>query len=241
MKNQSPITAALTAVSLAAALITPAPAAEKKTKPGDWTPTLAPVDEPLTNIGRNACFILEPGYQLLLTGKDGRKQTELTITVLDDTQEIAGVPTRVVEERETADGKLVEVSRNFFALGVKTANLYYFGEDVDIYKGEKVVHEGAWHAGEGGAKHGILLPGALKVGDRYYQEQAPGVAMDRAENVSTNQTAKTPAGSFEHCLKTKETTPLESGTGYKCYAPGVGLVQDGNLQLTRHGFVKSGR
>ena len=235
---QAPVVATLAAVSVAAALVLPTLAAERKTQPGGWTPTLAPVDEPLTNIGRHACFILEPGYQLLLTGKNGGKQTELTITVLSETREIAGVPTRVVEERETAGGKLAEVSRNFFALGTKTSNLYYFGEDVDVYKGNKVIHEGAWHAGEGGAKHGILLPGALKLGDRYYQEQAPGVAMDRAENISTDQTVKTPAGEFEHCLKTKETTPLESGTGYKFFAPGVGLVQDGNLKLVKQSRVK---
>jgi hypothetical protein len=210
-------------------------------KPDAWTPTLAPVDEPFTNIGRNAYFILEPGRQLVYAGKEGGKPTELTITVLDETREIDGVVTRVVEEREVAGGKLAEVSRNFFALGTKTSNLYYFGEDVDIYKGDKVVHEGAWHAGEGGAKHGILIPGAIKIGERYYQEQAPGVAMDRAENVSTTQTVKTPAGVFEHCLKTKETTPLERGTEYKWYAPGVGLVQDGDLKLVKQGFVKPGR
>lgn len=48
----------------------------------------------------------------------------------------------------------------------------------------------------------------------------------------------TPAGTFARCLKTKETTPLESGSEYKFYAPGVGLVQDGGLKLASHGFVR---
>ena len=146
----------------------------------------------------------------------------------------------MVEERETADGKLVEVSRNFYAIGVNTSNAYYFGEDVDIYGANgKVTHEGAWREGHGGAKHGVMLPGAIKIGDRYYQEKAPGVAQDRAENVSTNQTFKTPGGTFKHCLKVRETTPLEPGNvEYKLYAPNLGLVQDGDLKLVRHGFVQ---
>jgi hypothetical protein len=203
-----------------------------------WTETLTCSDESFTNAGRNAFFVLEPGYQLVLAGKEDGKQTEVTITVLDDTQNIGGVLTRVVEERETAGGKLAEVSRNFFTLGARTKNLYYFGEDVDVYKGNKVIHEGAWRAGASGAKHGVLLPGAIKIGDRYYQERAPGVAMDRAENIATNATVKTPAGTFKSCLKVKETTPLESGVEYKLYAPGIGLVQDGSLKLVKHGFVK---
>lgn len=203
-----------------------------------WTETLICPDETFTNVGRNAYFILEPGYQLVLTGKEDGKQTELVITVLDETQDIAGVSTRVVEERETAGGKVAEVSRNFFAVGADSKNVYYFGEDVDVYKGGKVVHEGAWREGKDGAKHGVLMPGTIKIGDRYYQERAPKVAMDRAENVSINETVKTPAGEFKNCLKTKETTPLESGTEYKLYAPGVGLVQEGKLKLVKHGFVK---
>ena len=73
------------------------------------------------------------------------------------------------------------------------------------------------------------------MGDRYYQEQAPGIAMDRAENVSTNLTFQTLAGTCKHCLKTLETTPLESGAEYKLCAPDVGLVEDGGLQLARPG------
>lgn len=204
----------------------------------EWTETLAVTDEALTNTGRNAFFILEPGYQLLLEGKEDGKNTTLTITVLNETKTVGHVETRVVEEREVADGKLVEVSRNYFAVGMTTKNVYYFGEDVDVYKGEKVVHEGAWLAGVAGAQHGIAMPGANKVGERYYQERAPKVAMDRAETVSLNETVKVPAGKFEHCLKVKETTPLEPGTEYKLYVPDLGLVKEGGLLLVKHGFLR---
>lgn len=61
---------------------------------------------------------------------------------------------------------------------------------------------------------------------------AADLAMDRAEVVSLTERLTTPAGTFEKCLETRETMPLEPGdTEYKLYAPGVGLVQDGPLVL----------
>jgi hypothetical protein len=62
--------------------------------------------------------------------------------------------------------------------------------------------------------------------------------MDRAEILSTKEILQTPAGKFENCLKTKETTPLEpKSKEYKIYAPGVGLIKDGDLVLTGYGFI----
>src|SRR5262245_49746854 len=63
--------------------------------------------ESFVSAGRNDYFILEPGYQHTYKGED----EELTITVLEETKLVDGVETRVVEERESADGKVVEVSR----------------------------------------------------------------------------------------------------------------------------------
>ena len=55
--------------------------------------------------------------------------------------------------------------------------------------------EDAWTA-EGENKAGVAMPGLALLGARYYQEIAPGVAMDRAEIVSTSETKQTPAGNF---------------------------------------------
>lgn len=189
--------------------------------------------------GANPYIILEPGFTLVLEGKDEGGEVNLTITVLDDIKKVDGVETRVVEERETAGGNLKEVSRNYFAISKKTNSVYYFGEDVDIYKDGKVVdHGGAWLSGEKGARFGLMMPGTPLLGARYYQEVAPGVAMDRAEIVSLDETLDTPAGKLEHCLKTRETTPLEKGTEHKVYAPGIGLANDGPLKLVKHGKGK---
>jgi hypothetical protein len=176
---------------------------------------------------------LKPGLQLVLEGTEGDELVRVVITVLNETMMVDGVRTRVVEERETIDGQLVEVSRNYFAVCNRTDSVFYFGEDVDIYEnGVIVTHEGAWRSGIDGARAGIIMPGEPLNGARYYQEIAPGVALDRAEIISTNRTVLTPAGEFENCVKTEETTPLEpKATDYKFYAPGIGLVVDGVLKL----------
>jgi hypothetical protein len=187
--------------------------------------------------GKNSYFILEPGYQVILEGEeeDGEK-IQLTMSVLDETKIVDGVETRVVEERETEGGNLVEVSRNYFAICKPTNDAFYFGEDVDIYEdGEIVSHEGAWLAGQNDAKAGMIMPGKVEVGIKYYQEIAPGVAEDRAEIVSVNEVLDTPAGNFQNVLKTEETNPLEpSEKEYKFYAPGIGLIQEESLKLINY-------
>jgi hypothetical protein len=183
----------------------------------------------LATEGESAYFVLKPGFQATFRGGGGR----LVITVLDKIETVGGVATRVVEEREWKGAELVEVSRNYFALDPKTGDVYYFGEDVDAYKKGKVAnHDGSWRHGTSGATFGLLMPGTPVVGMKFYQEQAKGVALDRAEIVSVTDTLTTPAGAFERCVKTRETTPLEKfAREYKVYAPGVGLVQDGDMVL----------
>ena len=198
-----------------------------------WTTDFSIEKQDLASTGRNPYFILEPGYYLVLKGGN----VELIITVLNETKMVDGVETRVVEERETKGGKLREISRNYFAISKRTNDVFYFGEDVDIYKDSKVVsHSGAWLSGVKGARFGLMIPGQPSLNARYYQEVAPGVAMDRVEIVSLSETVKTPAGEFTNCLKLKETTPLEPGvTDYKYYTPGIGMVQDGLLRLATFG------
>jgi len=189
--------------------------------------------------GRNPYFVLEPGYQLVLAGEEHGAQVELVITVLDETREVDGVQTRVVEERESEDGELIEISRNFFAISEKTSDVFYFGEEVDVYEdGELASHAGAWLAGSEGATFGLMMPATPLLGARYYQEVAPGVAMDRAEIEADDDTLETAAGTFHYCLRVLETTPLEpTAREHKRHARGIGLIQDARLTLVRHGNI----
>ena len=178
--------------------------------------------------GSNAYFVLEPGTVATFRDED----EELVITVLDETRVVDGVTTRVVEEREGRPGEPAEISRNFMAIDRNTGDVYYFGEDVDVFEhGQLSGHPGAWESGRDGARFGLLMPGTPTVGDRFCQEIAPGVAMDRAEVVSVDQRVATPMGVFEHCVVVRETNPLEKGADEKWYAPGVGLVRDGEMVL----------
>ncbi len=189
--------------------------------------------------GRNTYFILEPGYQLTLRGIEKNDTSLLIVTVLNETKRIGSVETRVVEEYESLNGKVKEVSRNYLAFCKQTGSIFYFGESVDNYKDGKISnHSGGWIA-EGKNHPGIFLPGMPLLGARYYQEIAPGVAMDRAEIISITEHKDTPAGSFSHVLKTEETTPLEPGDKeFKLYAPGIGLIKDENMLLISYGFKK---
>lgn len=192
--------------------------------------------------GTNPYFILRPGYQLVFEGEDDGKLLHLVVTVLHETETISvpglgRVRTRVVEERESANGALVEVSKNFFAICKRTNDVVYFGEEVDIFHEDgSVTHEGAWRAGENGARPGIMMPGTFLLGSRYFQEIAPGVALDRAEHVEMGLEVMTEAGAFERCARVIETTPLEAGSeSEKVYCPGVGLVQDNEAELVYFG------
>ena len=198
--------------------------------------------------GSNPFFHLTPGRQAYFSNQrcvsagECDELEEVWITVTDRKRLVQltedGVTrdiwTRVVQEFETADGEVAEVSRNFFAICQPTRDIYYFGEQVDNYEDGRIVnHDGAWLAGRQGAEPGIIMPdAAFLLGSRYFQERAPGVALDRAEHVAVDVEIDVPAGFFEDCVQVKETTPLEPGSvSTKVYCPGKGLVLDEELEL----------
>jgi hypothetical protein len=201
-----------------------------------WMTTFDLENCDFVSIGENSYFVLEPGYQVILGGQEDGEELQLVMTVLNDTKVVNGIETRVVEEKETEGGNIVEVSRNYFAMCKPTNNAIYFGEDVDMYEDGKIVsHEGAWLAGQNGSKAGMIMPEKVEVGLKYYQEIAPGVAEDRAVIISVNDTLDTPAGTFKQVLKTEETNPLKPGEKEnKFYAPGIGLIQDEAIKLVNY-------
>jgi hypothetical protein len=196
--------------------------------------------------GKNPYFRLRPGRLVLEAEEDG-EVARVEITVLREFERLfvpglGWVRTRVVEERETVDDELVEVSRNFFAMCEETDDLVYFGEDVDIYHEDgTITHDGAWRAGQpdgnGLAQPGILMPGRFLLGSRYYQELADGIALDRAEHTEMGLVVTTKAGRFRDCVRIVETTPLEPGhESIKVYCRGIGLVLDNEAQLVEYDF-----
>lgn len=192
-----------------------------------------------TTVGSNPYLPLWPGYSLVLEGEEEDDEGDMVeisavLTVTTETEMVDGVLTRVFEERESEDGELVEISRNFFALCRETGDVWYFGEDVlDFEDGEIVGMEGEWRAGVDGARAGIVMPGNPLVGARYFEEIAPGVALDRGEVVSVDEEVTVPAGTFTGVLEIADSTALEpeAETEQKLYAPGVGQIVDEELEL----------
>lgn len=200
-----------------------------------WQEEFGIEDCTLVTTGKNPYFILDPGFTLVLEGATEK----VIITVLDKTMQVDGVETRLIEEREWRNGDLIEISINMFAMCEETQDVFYFGEFVDMYsEGQLTSHQGAWIAGDNDARAGMIMPGDPEPGMRYYQEIAPGVAMDRAEIISLDYELTTPAGTFMDCLETVEGTALNlAEREVKIYAPGIGLIQDANIFLTEYGYL----
>jgi len=191
---------------------------------------------------QNPYFSLNPGDRSTFEGEEDGEAVRLEITVEDETRKFTlvtpegatkSVQARLVIEKEWHDGEVAEISRNWFSRCRQTNDVFYFGESVDLFEnGQVVSHEGSWEAGVNGAQPGIIIPARFLLGSRYFQEQAPGVALDRAEHVDMGFAVKAAGKTFRHCVEVSETSALSRGESTKVYCPGVGLVMDDELTLT---------
>lgn len=192
---------------------------------------------PFSLDGANEFFPLDVGNESVLEGieiDDEGEEVEVRIesTVLDETEMVAGVETRVVEEIAFEDGELIEVARDFYAV-LPDSTVCYFGEDVDNYEDGMVVNnDGSWRAGENGNKPGIIMPGDPQVGQVYLQESAPPIALDQAENIALGEEIDVPFGVFNDTLTVLDCNPLENGKlDQKVYVSGIGTALDETAEL----------
>jgi len=209
----------------------------EEAKDDGWNDSFPVESLTLVSTGQNRYWSLKPGRYVVLGNIEPAGAEFVVISVLDETEIIDKIETRVIEEREYKDGRLVEVSRNFFAMAKETKDVFYFGEDVDDYENGKISgHSGQWRAGKDDARAGLYMPGNPAKGMQYYMEFHPGIAMDRAEIFDTNATVETPAGIFRRSLIVTESSPLEPGDeSYKRYAPDIGMIFDDGLELYKRG------
>lgn len=167
-------------------------------------------------------------------------ETRLESRILDRTEMLLGVTLVVLEEKAYQDGELVERALDYFAQH-DDGTVYYFGELVDNYENGRLKdHHGQWLAGEGDNAPGVLMPATPVIGVTYRNEHAPGIAEDEATVLSLGERVVTPAGAWDGCMKTRDSTPLEPGIEeFKYYCPGIGLVReesaDGVSELTSYG------
>jgi hypothetical protein len=179
----------------------------------------------------NLYFPLVVGRQSRLEGEEDGSQLVVLITVLDETEVVAGVTTRVLEERESEDGELVEVSRNFLA-EASDGTVCYFGEAVDNYENGVIVsHGGSWRADQPGNRPGIIMPADPQPGLRFQMEAAPGVAEDEGQVIESGERVEVPAGAFTETIRVREFNPLDGTAGDKVFAADVGVVVDESVEL----------
>ena len=150
----------------------------------------------------------------------------IVVTVTHRTKIVAsGVTARVVHDRATEDGQLVEDTFDWYAQDTR-GNVWYVGEDTTEYEhGKPVSKAGSWEAGVDGARAGIVMLAHPRVGRRYREEHYPGHALDGAKVLSRGEQVQVPFGHFRHVLLTKNFNPLEPRVlEYKWYARGIGPV-----------------
>jgi hypothetical protein len=162
----------------------------------------------------------------LFEGREGSTEIRVKERVLRRTKKMAGVPVAIVDVREYENDELVEHTLDYYSQR-KDGSVFYMGESVDDYKDGKIVgHGGEWLAGKDGAKPGLFLPAKPRVGRKFEQERAPGVAEDRSTVVAVGREVTTPAGAFSDCIKTRDFAPLDKQTEFKFYCRGPGLVRE---------------
>lgn len=172
----------------------------------------------------NRLYPLKPGTVLEYTVTKEGGTEKVVITVMHETKKILGVSTTVVHDLVSQGGHVTEDTWDWYSQD-REGNVWYFGEATTKTEGGKSSTEGSWEAGVNGAKAGVIMEAHPKVGDNYRQEYAPGVAEDRAEILSLNESVTVRKGSFTGCVKTKDYSPLKPDlVENKVFCPGVGQV-----------------
>jgi hypothetical protein len=175
----------------------------------------------------NPYFPLPVGATWVLEAQTDEGLERISIEVLAETREIQGVTATVVRDTVTVDDAIVEDTWDWFAQDAD-GNVWYLGEETcEFENGECVSMTGAWEWGVDGALPGIIMRASPTVdGQRYYSEYDVGNAEDAAEVVAVGVSLTVPAGTFEDCITTHETSTLDLTLDeLKHYCPGVGNVR----------------
>lgn len=179
----------------------------------------------------NSRFALTPGWLSIYGGDVDDVYEYIKSQVTDDTVNILGIDCRVVIDREWEDGLLTEITHDWFAQDT-AGNVWYLGEDVINFNYDDngvfidTDDDGSWIADGVTNFPGVVMWDDPMVGDEYYQEFAPGVALDFAHVNSLDDTVDTGFGSFIDVLNTGEGNLIDGPeiAENKLYAEGPGLV-----------------
>src|SRR5438132_2779340 len=198
-------------------------AACQKFGPARYDPVIDPAN--FVRHVTNPFFPLPPGQTFLYEGhtKDGFVHNDFIVT--RKTKVILGVTCTEVHDVVYLDGELAEDTLDWYAQD-NQGSVWYFGESTaEFENGRPVTLAGSFTAGVNEDKPGIIMEAHSNLDDFYRQEFALANAEDNALVVSLDATVNVRAGLFPHCVKPKDTTPLEPhAREHKDYAAGAGNV-----------------
>ena len=188
----------------------------------------------------NAYFPLRPGTVWVYRGYGSEAGQREVVRVLHRTRRIEGIRATVVVDRATEDGRLIELTHDWYAQDHR-GRVWYLGEATTSYDGGETSTKGSWRAGVDGARPGVVMFRRGNLNRTYWQEYLAGEAEDQGTLLTRRARAVVPAGRFARVRLTKDTTPLEPRVmELKFYARGVGLVLElgtspelGRVELVR--------
>ena len=194
---------------------------------GAYSPRIDPAN--FVSHVNNPYLPYKPGTTWRYRGvmKNGRTPQTDTVVVTDRRRRVMGVDCVVVRDTVSSRGKPVERTFDWYAQD-RQGNVWYMGEETqELRHGRwgKMIDSGP--AGLNGAQPGVIMEGAPKVGDFYWQFHWPGHALDKGKVLRLGAPVNVPYRSFSHALLTQEQSPLEPGVrDWKWSVPGLGYVKE---------------
>jgi hypothetical protein len=176
--------------------------------------------------------------QDILEGREGPATVRIERTSKPDVHKTFSIGEQkvdalAVEDREFKNGQLAEVALDYFAQA-DDGTVLYLGEDVDEYRGGKVVgHSGSWLFGKDTKNPGLIMPAQPRVGAKFKSEDVNSEIHEDDEVISASESVTVPAGKYRNCVKVKETL-AEGDVEYKYYAFGIGCVREDDVVLKSH-------
>ena len=113
-------------IIIAVATLISCPAFTEDSSDDGWNDNFSFDHYTMVSTGKNPYWRLNPGRYVVLGTLEPHGGEFVVISVLDETETIDDIETRVIEEREYKDGKLTEISRNFFAMAKETKDVFLF-------------------------------------------------------------------------------------------------------------------
>jgi len=184
----------------------------------------------------NPYLPIDKFHRCVLKGRDGNQRLRVVRVLLGRTKRfpLGGrtVATAVVRDSVTdlRSGQRIEKTIDYFAQD-RAGGVHYFGEDVNEYEHGKLVgHSGQWRVGRDVKRPGLLMPAHPKVGDTFFSERIPGVAVEKDRVVAAGLTERVHGRAYHGVIRIREhaTTPKPAEYELKTYAPGTGVITEAN-------------